>query len=236
VRSASLQTSKREHNKVSDEAKSAVKSGGTRHPRPRSMRHSNAQKAKILKAAFECFHALGFEGATTRQIAQLAKTSHTAVLYHFKSKDQLWIATTETAIAEYINTIRESLDNRDNLSAREALQTFIREFVRFSAKSPGVHRILSMESAQGSQRLKWIIDHYLRDHFRIVRDLIRRGQSENAVRDGDPARLYYFILSAGSAPFTLSSEYQALTGRDVFSETEIYQTIGFIYDMVFINP
>jgi TetR/AcrR family transcriptional regulator len=201
--------------------------------RRRSTR-GESQRAKILQAAFECFHSVGFDAATTRQIAQQTKCSHTAVLYHFNSKEELWIATMEMAIAEYINTIRNNFEGRDNLTAKEALQTFIREFVRFSAKSPGVHRMLSMESTQGTSRLDWIIDHYLRDHFTIIRDLIRRGQVEHSVREGDPARLYYFILSAGSAPFTLSSEYQALTGRDVFSETEIYQTIGFIYDMVFL--
>jgi TetR/AcrR family transcriptional regulator len=203
--------------------------------RRRKSSRGDSQKAKILAAAYECFQSVGFDAATTRLIAQKARISHTAVLYHFKTKDQLWIATTEMAIAAYINSIRANLEGRDNLTAKEALQTFIREFVRFSAKSPGVHRILSMEGTQGTKRLNWIIDHYLRDHFDIIRDLIRRGQAEKSVREGDPARLYYFILSAGSAPFTLSSEYQALTGRDVFSETEIYQTIGFIYDMVFVK-
>ena len=195
----------------------------------------NRQRQKILEAAFHCFNTLGFDGATTRAIAQRAGISHTAVLYHFKSKDQLWIVTMEMAIADYINSIRDGLEVSGDVPAKDALQTFIREFVRFSAKSPGVHRMLSMESTQGTERLEWIIEHYLRDHFVIIRDLIRRGQTENTVREGDPARLYYFILSAGSAPFTLSSEYKALTGRDVFSETEIYQTIGFIYDVVFVS-
>lgn len=193
------------------------------------------QREKILEAAFHCFNTVGFDGATTRAIAHGAGISHTAVLYHFKSKDQLWIATMEMAIADYIRTIREGLAASSDILAKEALQTFIKEFVRLSAKSPGVHRMLSMESTQGTSRLDWIIENYLRDHFTIIRDLIRRGQAEGSVREGDPARLYYFILSAGSAPFTLSSEYKALTGRDVFSETEIYQTIGFIYDIVFLS-
>jgi hypothetical protein len=41
------------------------------------------------------------------------------------------------------------------------------------------------------------------------------------------------IIGAGGTLFTLSSEYKALTGRDVFSEAEIYQTIAFIFDIVF---
>ncbi|HEY2464886.1 MAG TPA: hypothetical protein VGI32_12590, partial [Steroidobacteraceae bacterium] len=33
--------------------------------------------------------------------------------------------------------------------------------------------------------------------------------------------MYYLIIDVGGTPFTLRTEYKALTGRDVFSEAEI---------------
>jgi TetR/AcrR family transcriptional regulator len=63
--------------------------------------------------------------------------------------------------------------------------------------------------------------------------LIRRGQADGKVRQCDPARLYYLILGAGGTPFTISTEYKELTGRDVFSETEVLRIVAFIYEIVF---
>lgn len=193
------------------------------------------QRNTIMHAAFECFSVLGYDNASTRAIAERAGASHTKVLYHFGSKEQLWIATMDKAIGDYVSKIESDLGDVSQRSASESLRVFIRDFVLFSAEFPGVHRILSMESTQGSNRLDWLIERYLRNHFNTVRDLIRLGQIEGTVREGDPARLYYHIISAGAAPFTLSWEYKALTGRDVFSEAEIYQTIGFIYSVIFCD-
>ena len=193
------------------------------------------QRDRIMRAAFECFSALGYDNTSTRAIAERAGASHTKVHYHFGSKEDLWMATLDKAIGEYIDKIEEDLGTIAQSSPGEALRVFIRDFVRFSAEFPGVHRIMSMESTQGTHRLEWLIERYLRKHFNTVCNLIRLGQIEGTVRNGDPARLYYHIISAGAAPFTLSGEYMELTGRDVFSEAEIYQTIGFIYSVIFID-
>jgi AcrR family transcriptional regulator len=201
---------------------------------------ANANKAakvreNILTASLEYFGTLGFDGATTRAIAERAGITHTLVLYHFKSKEQLWIATMEHVLSSYLGGLKESVDNSHEETAEAALKTFIQEFVRLSAQYPQIHRIMTLEGNQESDRLRWIIDHYLRDHFNLVKDLIRRGQGEGSIRECDPARLYYFIIGVGGTPFTLSCEYKALTGRDVFSETEILRYIAFIYDFVFTH-
>ncbi len=209
-------------------------------PRPKSERRTLSRKgvdqqAQIMRAAFECFSEFGYDNASTRVIADRAGASHTKVLYHFGSKEELWFATMDKSIGEYVEMIEVDLNAVAQNGPGEALRVFIRDFVRFSAEFPGVNRIMSMESTQGTPRLDWLVERYLRKHFDTVCNMIRLGQIEGTVRDGDPARLYYLIISAGAVPFTLSGEYKALTGRDVFSEAEIYQTIGFIYSVIFLD-
>lgn len=199
-------------------------------------RRGDEVRERILSAALECFGAFGFEGTSTRAVAERAEVTHTLVLYHFQSKDQLWVATMEGAIGKYTNVVRANLDGHPELSARDSLMIFIDQFVRMSARTPQIHRILTTEGNQGTARLEWIIENLLRWHFVAIRDLIRRGQTEGSVREGDPARLYYFIIGAGGTPFTLATEYKAMTGRDVFSETEILRNIAFIYEIVFTTP
>jgi AcrR family transcriptional regulator len=190
-------------------------------------------RERILKVALEYFGTFGFEGTSTRAVAERADVTHTLVLYHFKSKDQLWIATVEDALKQYGTTLNALMATANQKGARETLSKFIDQFVRMSAEHPQIHRLMTMESNQNTERLEWIIDHFVRNHFTFVRDLIRRGQSEGTVRQCDPARLYYLIIGAGGTPFTLKTEYQALTGRDVFSEAEILRNIAFIYEIVF---
>ena len=202
--------------------------------KPRRIQRSEDVRQRVLRAALECFGMFGFEGTSTRAVAERAGVTHTLVLYHFESKDQLWRSTMEYALGTYMSEIIDHLAASDKMPAADALRSFIELFVRMSAKVPQIHRILTMESNQGTERLQWVIDHYLRHHFVAVRDLIRRGQMEGTVRECDPARLYYHIIGAAGTPFTISTEYSQFTGRDVFSEAEILRTIAFIYEIVFI--
>lgn len=202
--------------------------------KPRHNRRSEDVRQRVLRAALECFGMFGFEGTSTRAVAERAGVTHTLVLYHFESKDQLWKSTMEFALGTYMSEIIDNLAASGKMAAADALRAFIEQFVRMSAKVPQIHRILTMESNQGTERLQWVIDHYLRRHFMAVRDLIRRGQMEGTVRECDPARLYYHIIGAAGTPFTISTEYNQFTGRDVFSEAEILRTIAFIYEIVFI--
>lgn len=190
-------------------------------------------RERILTAALECFGAFGFEGTSTRAVAERVDVTHTLVLYHFQSKEMLWIATMESALAKYGEAIKENLDQALERSAKETLGTFIHQFVRMSARQPQIHRILTAEGNQATPRLEWIVEHFIRWHFKTICDVIRRGQVEGTVRECDPARLYYLIIGAGGTPFTLSTEYKAMTGRDVFSEAEVLRYIAFIYEIVF---
>lgn len=197
-------------------------------------KRGNKVREKILRAAIECFGAFGFEGTSTRAVAERAGISHTLILYHFGSKEELWIAMMENALGAYTKGVKDILDTGSDRPAAETLRRFIDQFVRLSAGQPQIHRIMTMEGNQETSRLQWVIDNYLRDHYARVRDLIRRGQAEGSVRDCDAARLYYFIIGGGGTAYTLSTEYRELTGRDVFSEAEIYRNIAFLFEIVFI--
>ena len=191
-------------------------------------------RERILSVALEYFGTFGFEGTSTRAVAERANVTHTLILYHFRSKDQLWIATVEEALKSYRDATKANLESSHQRSAKDALATFIEQFVRMSADHPQIHRLMTMGSSQDTKRLGWIIDTFVRGHFTFVRDLIRRGQAEGSVRECDPARLYYLIIGTGGTPFTVKTEYKALTGRDVFSEAEILRNIAFIYEIIFV--
>src|SRR5258708_7773938 len=178
-------------------------------PRPRG--RGVDVRERILKVALEYFGTFGFEGTSTRAVAERAGVGHTLVLYHFQSKEKLLIATVEAALKGYADALAANIATAPDRSARDALTTFIEQFVRMSARHPHIHRLMTMNSNQETKRLEWVIEHFIRGHFTFVRDLIRRGQAEGSVRECDPARLYYLIIGARRAPLTLPTAYKRLT-------------------------
>ena len=220
------------------EAETVVSSGQEDEPaqfvEKKRRRRGDDVRERVLAAALQCFGAFGFEGTSTRDVAARADVTHTLILYHFQSKEQLWIATLKDALEPYMLAVRSLFETAADRPAAEGLQSFIDTFVRMSTQRPEIHRILTSEGNTESDRLKWIIDHFLRDHHRSVCDLIRRGQAEGSVRQCDVARLYYLIIGAGGTLPTIATEYRELTGRNVFSESEILRNMAFIYEIVFV--
>lgn len=190
-------------------------------------------RERILHAALECFGAFGFAGTSTRAVADRAGISHPLLIYHFQSKEQLWRSTMGDVIEHYRAELQARLDRVDPEDPRAALEAFIENFVEFSSRTPQLHRIMTQQSTQGSDRIAWLLGQGLRDSFDQICRLIRRGQKTGVVRAGDPARLYYAVIGLGGTPFSVSSEIQLLTGRDVFDRPERRAAIALIHAFLF---
>jgi len=57
-------------------------------------------RSQLIEATIDVVSAVGYEGATTRALAQAAKTTLSAIPYHFGSKKELYLAAADM-IAEY---------------------------------------------------------------------------------------------------------------------------------------
>lgn len=191
-------------------------------------------RRQVLNAALECFGAFGFEGTSTRAVAERAGISHPLLLYHFGSKEQLWRSTMEAVIGEYRQALDARLGDMADGDAAAGLRIFIDNFVRFSAQRPQLYRVMTQESTQRSDRIHWLIDEHLRPSFERVVGLIVASQGTASVRAGDPARMYYAIIGMAGTLLSVSTEFQLLTGRNVFDAVEIEKTIACINDFVFV--
>ena len=57
-------------------------------------------RERLIEAAIDVFGRHGYEGATTRQIAKAANANLAAIVYHFGSKEALYLAVVEHLIGE----------------------------------------------------------------------------------------------------------------------------------------
>lgn len=195
-------------------------------------RKSDRARERILAAALDCFGERGFEGTRTQIVATRAGVAKALLGYHFHSKENLWVCAVEHALAGYLGEV-ERIDKAP-FPAGHRLRDIITAFAQMSARRPAIFRILTMEGSQNTARLDEIIDRCLRRHYVLVRDLIREGQAEGTVRQCDPARLYYLIISTAGFPANVAKEYQAMTGRNPSAAGEIATNLALLGQLVFV--
>jgi len=102
-------------------------------------------REQLLESALVEFGAKGFDGASTRSIAQRVDAHQPQINYHFDSKEALWFA----AVDHLFELLGEELaglplpasaDDPQELAA--VFAEAIRGFVRFAAAHPELNRIM----------------------------------------------------------------------------------------------
>ena len=108
---------------------------------PKQKRSRDTQ-AKILNAAFEAFAESGYAGASINKIAERAGVAQPLVVYHFPSKDALWVASVEGALDQFMKRLLPDLEALKELDPATRLSLIFREFVRYSATVPAMLEIM----------------------------------------------------------------------------------------------
>jgi TetR/AcrR family transcriptional regulator len=197
----------------------------TRQRRPEEVRK------RILEAALRSFAVHGFAGAVMQDIAKDSGAGLSLLVYHFKSKKNLWRAAVGAA-AERFHSQIESMAAASDVTATQRLRLLMATLVRLSAEFPEFTRIVAMEAYQKSDRLLWLV-RFGQHSFESLMTLIAQAQREGGVRsDLEPERLRYAVLGISSIP-SLAAEFRQLTGRDPTSAAEIEASIEFIDKLVF---
>jgi len=103
---------------------------------------------KILEAADELFGLVGFEAATTREIADRCGVNKALIHYHFKSKEALF----ETLLDRYYAALGTTLENAlqgGGGSLRSRMLCMVDAYVDFLAANRNFGRIVQREAAGG---------------------------------------------------------------------------------------
>jgi AcrR family transcriptional regulator len=190
-------------------------------------------RARIITAAVAEFADKGFDGASTRTIADRADVRHALVLYHFQSKRGIW----EAVMIDVLSSFRDAFDRRlaglEGVDDVQKLQLLHAEFIRMSASRPELHWLMSHEAGDGGERIDWIADNLLDHNFSTFTDLIRSAQRKGRYVAGDPLHLHYVFLGAAARIFMLAGEVQKTSGRSPFDPGFIEEHIRVCRDLFF---
>lgn len=198
----------------------------------------DATRHRLLTAALVEFAAHGYDGASTRAIAERAGVHQPLINYHFRSKADLWRASVSALFDELAAELAP-------LAAAEAaspeqdevrLRALIDVLVHFAAKRPELNRIMVAEATADSVRLAWITEAYTAPAFQQFAELWERLRSSGRVVDLDPMVAYYTVVGAASLLYANAPEARRITGREPTDDAVVDHHATMLGAMLFVGP
>ena len=181
----------------------------------RTRRTRDDLRRQLLESALVEFGAKGFDGASTRSIAQRVDAHQPQINYHFASKDALWAAAVDHLFARLGAELADLPlrdDSGDPIELGTAVAEGIRRFVRFAAAHPELNQIMVHEATEDSDRLRWMVERHVRPLYDAIRAAWQRLRDAGIAAPLDPAIAHYVIVGAASMPFVNAPEARLLTG------------------------
>lgn len=111
-------------------------------------RDPDATRRQILAAALDLFVEHGFADVSMRQIAEKSGVTKSLIHHHFGSKDSLWEATKEQALAQYAAEQKAELEQAEIVDGT-LLRDGVVNYFRFLQDNPQVVRLLAWTHMEG---------------------------------------------------------------------------------------
>ena len=209
--------------------------------RPKRKKRREQQRAietkqAILEAALREFADKGFDGASTREIAERAEVNHRLVGHHFGNKELLWKATATSVFGDYVHQQRERYQGLSGVDQPILLRLMLREFILFSARVPQLHRFMVQANERGRERLKWLIKNHVEPGMALELMLLKRAQEVGMLRSGDAMHLRYLFIGAATSVFTLAEEYELISKQNPFEKEFVEKHIEIVLSLFLTSP
>jgi len=176
---------------------------------------------QIVATAITCFSGLGFEGATTRLIAERAGVNQGLITHHFKSKEELWKAAVDRLFANLQEDLERHVAAWQDADRPTRVRLWIRYFVRYASRHPEQLRFMMQEGLNAGPRMQWLVENHLSAQYPRFRQMLRDARAEKMLVEGDDAHIFYAFVGATSTIFALASECEHLTGMDPVEEQNV---------------
>lgn len=184
-------------------------------PARKQQQRSIVTQQKLLDAAIEAFSENGFNGTSTRDIAERAGVHHPLITYHFKNKDLLWRAAAHKVFSDFGKSLSQSLQDNNELSPKERMAALVRAYVFYAKSQPALHKVMVQEASYPNPRLDWLIDTHLKPMFTATFGMLEELQELGVAPPGNPALLFNMIRLSSGGLLALANELKESSGIDI---------------------
>lgn len=174
---------------------------------------TSSSRDDILDAADELFGRLGFDAASTREIALACDVNKALIHYHFKTKDELLGAVLGRYYGRLATTLALALSAEGDLEHR--LGRLLDTYVDFLADNPHFSRIVQRE-ASGGRHLPRIVAH-MQPLFATAVDALQGALPALRSTPVEAGELFVSFYGMVVTWFTYADVLEALTGATPLS-------------------
>ena len=194
---------------------------------------AGSTREAILGEARRCFADSGYDGTSLNDIAASVGIRRSSLLYHFPSKEAVYQAVFERALADWGDRINKAVDDPPAGPEEEGwthVDRVLTVAVRWFADNPDFVRLVRHESLAAGDHLGFDLGEALRPYFRRAVNHFEREMGAGRLRKHDPEQL---IITGYGAILNYFSDVHfllGLLGRDPMAEDAIETRIQAIRD------
>jgi TetR/AcrR family transcriptional regulator len=144
------------------------------------------RRRQILDVATQIFSRQGFQGATTRQIAQQSGVTEALIFRHFPTKDDLYWAVIERKIIAAAGAKRIAETLKGGGSDREILSAIAAQILERRAKDQTLSRLLIYTALENHRLSGRFFRNYVAEYYELLADYIRQGIEQGRFRRVSP--------------------------------------------------
>ncbi len=174
-------------------------------------------REKVLRVAAGEFASHGFEGASTRRIADEAGIFQAQIGYHVGSKDDLWRATVDYLFARLRAELDKAVPSGLDEPVSDPASTFadvIRLHVRHTAKHPELSRIMQVETARKSARVDWLLRNHVRPTLAALALVWDEVRASGHGRNLPAEEVFMLMIGLAPTPFAQAGLMRPLLGAE----------------------
>ncbi len=144
------------------------------------------RRLQIMGAAKELFARQGFEGTTTRQIAQRARVNEAIIFRHFPSKEDLYwaIIDHQCEVGGWQQSLRRQLTS--GATDREIFAGIAEEILTRRAKDSSLSRLLLFSALENQRRSQRFFQTHVVAYYELIAEYIRRRIEQGGFRAVNP--------------------------------------------------
>lgn len=180
-------------------------------------------RTALLDIATAEFATHTYDGISVRALETAAGVQRGAAAYHFGDKAGLWKAAVDRILRSLEARIEPLSSMLQDLDEEARVRAVIAAFVRFSADTPELNRLIIQEGRTDSWRLHYLIESFHRNRFAWLRDMVGVLQ--------DP-HTYYMTIGAATLVFNAEHECRELFGIDPTSDEFIREHAARVADLI----
>ena len=181
-----------------------------------------------MQAAKELFARQGFEGTTTREIAQRARVNEAIIFRHFPSKEDLyWSIIDEQSAA---GAWKENLERQLSSGAddREIFTCIAEDILVRRAKDSDLSRLLLFSALENQRRSQRFFQTHVVTYYELIAGYIRERIDDGAFRAVNPLLAARAFLGMIVYHSQIQEIYGAKRYHD-FDVKEVSQTLTDIW-------